>query len=82
MSTVKEIEAAIRALPPKERQKLVDELPGILPELDGDVVWAGIIGDPRPRPALSALGDEITQQLKTDPDRFPDIKESDFDQNS
>ena len=29
MSTVKEIEAAIRALPPQEREKLVEDLPAI-----------------------------------------------------
>src|SRR5207253_547164 len=41
MSTAKEIKAAILALPPNERQKLVNDLPAILPELDGDSVWAG-----------------------------------------
>src|SRR5947209_2287813 len=78
MSTVKEIEAAILALSPNERQKLVEDLPSILPELDGDAVWSRIINDPRPRPALSALGDQIEAQLKTDPNQFPKLKESDF----
>ena len=27
-------------------------------EMDGDLKWQSIINDPRPRPALSALGDE------------------------
>ena len=35
MNTIGEIEDAIRALPQKERQKLVDVLPAILPELNG-----------------------------------------------
>jgi hypothetical protein len=80
MSTAKEIEAAILALPPREREKLVEDLPALLPELDGDAKWAGIIHDARPRRALSAWGDEIEAQLKEDPDRFPEIKDSDFDQ--
>ena len=81
MSTVAEIEAAIKALPPEERERLAEDLPSILPELRGDLVWQHIIGDKRPRPALSALGDEIEAQLRTDPDRFPEIKESDFEES-
>ena len=45
-----EIEAAIRALPPQEREKLVEDLPAILPEMNGDAAWERIITDPRPRP--------------------------------
>jgi hypothetical protein len=36
-----------------------------LSETDGDLKWQRIINDPRPRPALSALGDEIEKQFKT-----------------
>jgi hypothetical protein len=36
-----------------------------LSEMDGDLKWQRIINDPRPRPALSALGDEIEKQFKT-----------------
>ena len=32
MSTVAEIEAAIKALPPAERERLAEDLPSILPE--------------------------------------------------
>ena len=78
MSTVKEIEAAIRALPSQEREKLVEDLPAILPEMNGDAAWERIITDPRP--ALMALGDEIEAQLKTNPNRFSEIQDSDFDQ--
>jgi hypothetical protein len=63
MITVAEMEAAIRALPPAERERLADDLPSILPELNSDVKWQRIIADPRPRPALTALGDEIAAQL-------------------
>ena len=81
MSTVKEIEAAIRALPPQERKKLVEDLPAILPEMNSDAAWERIITDPRPRPALMTLGDEIEAQLKTNPHRFSEIRDSDFDQH-
>ena len=79
MSTVKEIEAAILALTVVEREKLVEDLPAILPELNGDAVWERIITDPYPRPALTALGDEIEAQLKANPHRFPEIRDRDFD---
>ena len=36
MSTVAEIEAAIKALRPEERERLAEDLPSILPELRGD----------------------------------------------
>jgi hypothetical protein len=80
MSTVAEIEAAIKALPPAERERLAEDLPSILPELHGDLVWRHIIDDEHPRPALSSLGDQIEAQFKVDPNRFPEIKDSDFDQ--
>ena len=78
MSTVSEIEEAIKALPPSERERLAEDLPSILPELRGDLVWQRILSDERPRPALSALGDDIEQQFKTDPEQFHEIKDSDF----
>jgi hypothetical protein len=82
MSTVQEIEAAIQALPATEREKLVADLPAILPELNGDAVWERILSDPRPRPALTALGDEIAAQFKANPDRFAEIQDGDFGQPS
>ena len=45
MSTIAEIEAAIRALPPADRERLADDLPSILPELNGDAKWQRIISD-------------------------------------
>ena len=82
MSTVQEIEAAIRGLPPQERETLVRDLPAILPELNSDAHWDRIINDPRPRPALTALADEIEAQLKANPECFAEIRDSDFDQHS
>jgi hypothetical protein len=80
MSTVAEIEAAIKALAPAERERLAEDLPSILPELHGDLVWRRLIDDARPRPALSSLGDQIEAQFKAHPNRFPEIKNSDFNQ--
>ena len=80
MSTVAEIEAAIRALPQKEREKLVADLPSILPELNGDAQWQRIINDERPRPGLSALGDEIAARLKANPAAYSELRDADFDQ--
>lgn len=74
MSTLVEIEAAIKALPPSERERLAEDLPFILPELRGDLVWQRIINDERPRPALSALGDQIETRFKTEAAQYPRAK--------
>ncbi|HEX4342916.1 MAG TPA: hypothetical protein VH255_05975 [Verrucomicrobiae bacterium] len=81
MSTVAEIEAAIKALPAAERERLAEDLPSILPELNGDLKWQRIINDARLRPALSALGDEITEQFKSNPTAFSEMRDADFDQS-
>jgi hypothetical protein len=78
MSTVAEIKAAIQALPPAERERLADDLPSLLPELNGDTKWERIINDARPRPALTALGDEIAAQLKANPAAFREVRDGDF----
>src|SRR5688572_33070554 len=67
VSTAKEIEVAIQALSPAEREKLVDDLPSILPELRGEAAWQHILRDPRPRPALTGLGDKIAAEMKANP---------------
>ncbi len=82
MSTVQEIEDAIRALPETERAKLVHVLPSLLPELNAEAEWSRIILDPRPRPALTALGNAIEAQLKANPEALPEIQDSDFDGRS
>jgi hypothetical protein len=79
MSTVAEIEAAIKALPAAERERLIEDLPIILPELNGDFKWQRIANDSRPRPALTALGDEIAAQLKANPAAFSEMRDADFD---
>jgi hypothetical protein len=82
VSTIQEIEAAIHALPPEEREQLAEDLPGLVPELDGDAAWERIIRDPRPRPAFSDLVDRIESEFQRNPVAFPEIQESDFDRHS
>ena len=82
MSTVAEIEAAIKELPPSERERLVEELPLILPELRGDLIWQHILNDTRPRTSLSSLGDQIEEDFKKSPDQFPEIKDTDFEKRA
>ena len=82
MSTAQEIETAIRSLSPEERDKLVKKLPVLLPELNGDAAWEKLLRDPRPRPALTALMDEIEAEYRRNPEAFPEIRESDFDRHS
>jgi hypothetical protein len=73
MSTAQDIEAAIRMLSPLERKKLIQDLPVLLPELDGDMAWNRIIGDARTRPGLTALLDQAEAEYKTNPAAFPRI---------
>lgn len=82
MSTAHEIEAAIRALSPTEREKLIKDLPALLPELDGDMAWNRIIGDSRTRPELTALLNQAEADFKKNPAAFPEIKDKDFDLHS
>jgi len=70
MITAQEIEAAIRSLSPVEREKLIKDLPVLLPELDGDMAWNQIIGDTRTRPELSAFLDQVEADYKRNPAAF------------
>ena len=76
MSTVAKIEAAIKALPPTERERLAGNLPSILPELNGDAKWQRIVNAPRPRPALTALGNEIVALKRPHSKTLRAIRES------
>lgn len=82
MSTVQEITGAIQKLSPTEREKLVAELPALLPELDGDAAWERLIRDPRPRPALSALLDQAEAEFRQDSSACPEMSEAEFDRHS
>jgi len=78
MSTVEQIEAAIRALPAQERNRLAKDLPKLFPEMDGDAAWERLIHDDRPRPALSRLLDEAEAVVHEDPVRFPKMTDDEF----
>ena len=82
VSTVQEIKAAIQKLSLQERDELVASLPALLPELDGDAAWERIIRDPRRRPALSALIEEVEHQYRRDPTVFPETTDTEFDRHS
>jgi len=82
VSTVEEIEEAIRSLTPAERSKLADSLPKLVPELDGDAEWSRILNDPAPRPKFEKFLDEIDARYRADPEQFPVIRESDFDEKA
>ena len=78
MSTVEQIEEAIRALPDRERDRLARDLPRLLPELDGDAAWDRIIRDERSRPAFSRLLDEVDAAVAENPARFPETTDDEF----
>jgi hypothetical protein len=61
-----------------DRERLAEDLPSILPELNGDLKWQRIVNDPSPRPALTTLGDEIAAQFKNSPATFSEIRDADF----
>jgi hypothetical protein len=82
MSTIQEIEAAIRLLSPEERQRLAEDLPSLVPELDGDAKWKRIIRDPRPRPALDKLLNEVEADYERHPENFRETSEEEFRRNT
>jgi hypothetical protein len=75
VSTAREIEAAMRMLSPVEREKLIKNLPVLLPELDGDMAWNRIMGDTRTRPGLPALLDQVEADYKKNPAAFPEVND-------
>ena len=81
VTTVEVIAAAIRELPDSERARLAESLPTLVPELDGDARWEEIIRDPTPRPALTALGDEVEAAYRENPEQFTELTEEEFDKH-
>jgi hypothetical protein len=82
VSTAQEIKTAIQALLPAEREKLIADLPALLPELDGDAAWDRIIRDARPRPSLSALLNDAEAESRRDPAAFAETSETEFERHS
>ena len=79
MSTAQQIEEAIRSLEKTERDKLIQHLPQLFPELAGHLKWERIIRDDQPRPSFSALVDSYEARLSKEPDAYTKVAESDFD---
>jgi hypothetical protein len=82
VTSAHEIETAIRTLSPVEREKLVKDLPSLLPELDGDAAWDRITRDSKARTKLTAILDQVQDDYRKNPSTFPEIKEKDFDLES
>lgn len=79
MSTAQQIEEAIRALEKTERDKLLQNLPQLFPELAGDGECERIIRDRQPRPSFSAAIERYEARLSAEPDAYPKVAENDFD---
>jgi hypothetical protein len=79
MSSLQEIELAIRGLSEEDRAKLITDLPALIPELDGDKLWEFIALDPRPRPKLDALIAKVDAQYRRDPNSIPIMRDADFE---
>ena len=82
MSSLQEVELAISALSAEDRAKLVQNLPALIPEWQGELAWQRILHDPAPSPALSRFVDEVDAEFRRLPEAFPEITEADFDRNS
>lgn len=78
MSTAHEIENAIRSLPAAERDKLLNTIPDLFPELAGDLEWARIIHDERPRSGLTQLINETENEFRVSPEKFPKFSDRDL----
>jgi hypothetical protein len=82
MSLLQEIETAIRGLSSGDQAKLVQDLPTLMPEWAGNFAWQRILRDPTPSSALSSLVDAVDAEFDHNPNAFPEIKRTDFEQNS
>jgi hypothetical protein len=82
VSTIEEIEAAIRALPAADRERLMRDLPDLFPELDGDAAWERLIHDDQARPALSRMMDDVESAVREDPGQFPETSDDEFKRRS
>ena len=81
MSSLQEIESAIGSLSHQDRVKLVQDLPSLLPEWEGELAWAKILNNPTPNIALSRMVDEVDAAYGRNPEIFPEIKDTDFGQS-
>lgn len=82
MSSLDEIEAAISSLSPEDQAKLVRDLPGLIPEWEGDLLWQRILCSPKRNAALSALADAVDAEFERNPEAFGKITDGDFERNA
>jgi len=82
IGTVDEITAAIKGLSRKDREELIARLPEVLLEIHGYAKWERIIHDPRPRPALEKLLDEVEADFEQHPQNFQETSDEEFERNS
>jgi hypothetical protein len=82
MSTAQEIEKAIRSLSTSERDKLLRDLPRILPELGEDAGWDRIIQEETPRGALTELLSETEADYARDSPKFSPMTATDLNANA
>lgn len=78
MTTLAQIEAAIRALTARDRTRLAKSLPILFPELNGDAAWEKLIRNPQPRPTLSRLLDEADMAVAEDPAKLRETTDEAF----
>lgn len=78
VTPLQEVENAIRTLSPRDREKLIYDLPSLIPELDGDTLWNRILQNSTSRPPLTSLLNEADAEYRKRPESFPKLKESDF----
>lgn len=75
MRTLPEIEAAIARLPAEAQRQLVKDIPALCPSAFPVTGWDAILQDKTPRPALSALLDQLDAEYAQAPDNFALVNE-------
>jgi hypothetical protein len=82
MSTVKEIEAAILALPAKERREAGCGLTFDFAGVGGGHAVESTHGRCTPKGQTHSPVDRLEAELKANPERYPEIRKKDFDERS
>jgi hypothetical protein len=82
MTKLAQIEAAIPALPARDRSRLARNLPKLFPEHNGDAAWERLLRDSRARPALSRLLDATALAVAEDATELPETNDANFKRRS
>ncbi len=75
MKSLGDIEAAISKLPEESQRQLVRDLPSLCPDAFPAGGWDAILADATPRPALTALLDDVEARYRQQPDQFLAVNE-------